>query len=158
LWLNYLAFLPIPAVMIGLYAVQRPRIPRLGLVGAFLYGAAFVYFAHTTLLALALRVPTYERLWDQLGVTYTAHGVLMVVGGGAFGLATIRAGIVPSWTAWLFLSGIGLNLIVASLSLPDLLQTIGSALRNLGLIAMGVVTLRAQTEASAADHLPGVST
>jgi hypothetical protein len=54
LWLNYLAFLPVPVVMLGLYAAQRPRISRLEMAGALLYGFAFVDFTHTTLLALAL--------------------------------------------------------------------------------------------------------
>ncbi|MCT0224896.1 hypothetical protein [Synechococcus sp. CS-1328] len=33
-WLNYLALLPLPAVMLGLYPSQRPRISSLGLLGA----------------------------------------------------------------------------------------------------------------------------
>lgn len=54
LWLNYLAFVPLPAIILGLYAIQRPRIAHLGLFGALLYGFSFIYFTHTSLLALTL--------------------------------------------------------------------------------------------------------
>ncbi|MGE3274537.1 MAG: hypothetical protein AB7O67_05460 [Vicinamibacterales bacterium] len=142
LWLNYLAFLPVPAVMLGLYAAQRPRISRLGLVGALVYGFAFVYFAHTTLVALTEGVPTYAELWAGLGAFYTAHGALMVAGGLAFGGATARAGIFPAWTAHLFIVGIVLNLVLALVPLPELLQTVGTALRNAGLVGMGLALVR----------------
>jgi hypothetical protein len=78
LWINYLAFLPLPAVMLGLHAAQRPRISRLGLAGALIYGFAFVYLA-----------------------------------------------------------GIALNLVLGFLPVPDLLQTMGTTVRNAGLIGMG---------------------
>jgi hypothetical protein len=137
LWLNYFAFVPLPAVMLGLYAAQRPRISTLGLIGALLYGFAFVYFAHTTLFALETNVPTYEQLWAELGWLYTMHGGVMVAGGFAFGAATLRAGVFPRWTAWLFVVGVALNLVLGFLPLPDLFQTLGTALRNAGLVGMG---------------------
>jgi hypothetical protein len=137
LWLNVLAFLPVPAVMLGLYAAQRPRISRLGLGGALLYGFAFVYFTHTVLLALALATPTYADLWHHLGAIYTVHGVLMVVGGACFGSASLRAGVLPRWTATTFLLGLSINFGLGLLPAPELLQTIGTAVRNAGLIGMG---------------------
>jgi hypothetical protein len=142
LWLNYLAFLPIPAVMLGLYGIQRPQISKLGLAGALLYGMAFIYFAHTTLTAIAGHVPNYDQLWDQLGTVYTIHGVAMLVGGAAFGWATIRAGVLPAWTGWLFLGGLAVNLLVGLIPVPDLLQTFGTTIRNAGLITMGLAAWR----------------
>jgi hypothetical protein len=138
LWLNYLAFVPMPAVMLGLYAAQRPRISRLGLAGALLYGFAFVYFTHTTLLALALHTPTYADLWKTLGSLYTLHGVVMLVGGACFGWASLRARVLPRWTATMFLLGLSINLLLGLLPAPELLQTIGTAVRNAGLIGMGL--------------------
>jgi hypothetical protein len=141
LGLNYLAFVPIPVILVGLWAAQRPRIGAAGLVGAILYGAAFVYFAHTTLVALEESVPDYETLWSRLGPMYTAHGGLMVVGGALFGVATWRAGVVPRWTAGLFLAGVTLNIALALLDAPELLHTLGTALRNAGLAGMGWAVL-----------------
>jgi hypothetical protein len=141
LGLNYLAFVPIPVILVGLWAAQRPRIGAAGLVGALLYGAAFIYFAHTTLVALDTAVPDYEALWTRLGPMYTAHGTLMVIGGVLFGGATWRAGVVPRWTAGLFLAGVTLNIALALLDVPELLHTLGTALRNAGLAGMGWAVL-----------------
>jgi hypothetical protein len=150
LWLNYVAFLPLPAVMVGLYAVQRPFISRVGLAGAVLYGFAFIYFAHTTLAALASRAATYAELWSKLGTMYSVHGLLMIAGGGLFGWDVHRAKVFPRWTATFLLLGIAVNLIVALLPVPELLQTIGTALRNVGLMGMGWNALRSPA------RLPGV--
>jgi hypothetical protein len=137
LWLNYLAFVPLPAVMLGLYAAQRPRIGAGGLLGALGYGFAFIYFTHTTLQALAAATADYQELWSDLGLTYTAHGLLMILAGAAFGFATLRARVFPRWTAWTFLAGIGVNLILGLVPAPDILQTVGTFLRNIGLVGMG---------------------
>jgi len=142
LWLNYLAFLPVPALLVGLYAAQRPAIAAWGLSGALVYGFAFVYFSHTTLYALATRAATYQDLWRVLGVTYTVHGGLMVVGGTVFGVATLRANVLPRWTAIVFLAGLALNAVLTFLPVPDLWQTFGTALRNAGLVGMGWSLLR----------------
>src|SRR5262245_16149991 len=99
LWLNYLAFVPLPAITIGLYAAQRPAIGGVGLAGALAYGYAFIYFAHTTLVALSTGAPDYETLWAALGSQYTVHGVIMIAGGAAFGWATLRAAVLPRWAA-----------------------------------------------------------
>ena len=134
LWLNYVAFVPVPAILIGLYAAQRPRISGLGLAGALSYGFAFIYSAHTTLVAISTNAPDYEALWSGLGGMYTLHGAVMVAGGAAFGWATLQAAVLPRWTAVVFLAGVIVNLVLALLPAPDLLQTIGTTLRNVGLI------------------------
>lgn len=145
LWLNYVAFLPVPALMVGLYAVQRPHISSLGLAGALGYGFAFIYFAHTTLFAIATKAPTYESLWDRLGPLYTAHGALMIAGGAAFGWATLRSRVLPRWASGLFLAGLGVNLVVALLPVPELFQVAGTLIRNAGLVGMGMGLLRGRT-------------
>ena len=110
-------------------------------VGAVLYGAAFAYFTFTTLYALAEHIPTYEALWARLGPVYTFHGALMVGGGVLFGASALRAGWLPRLPVLLFLAGIVANLVLALLPAPDILQTIGSAMRNCGLIGMGYAIL-----------------
>lgn len=142
LWLTYIAFLPVPAIVLGLYAVQCPRISRIGMAGAMLYGFAFVYFAHTALVALDSGVPTYAELVQRSGSVFTAHAILMIAGGLAFGWATLRARSLPAWTAWLFLTGMSLNLMVGLLPLPDVLRTLGIAVGNAGLTGMGWAIVR----------------
>ena len=141
LWLNLLAFLPMPLLLLGIYSVQEPKPGAAGLLGALLYGAAFGYFTYTTLYALVERVPTYDELWARLGHVYTFFGGLMVCGGSLFGWSAFRIGWLPRFSVLLFLSGIIVNLILAILPAPDILQTIGSAMRNFGLMAMGYAIL-----------------
>lgn len=141
LWLNYVAFLPMPWLLLGIYAVHRRRPNVFGLVGALLYGVAFTYFAHTTLYAVAERIPTYEALWSRLGSLYTVHGAFMVLGGLMFAWSTYLAGWLPRGALLLFATGLLWNLLLALLPLPDILQTIGSSARNLGIMAMGYAIL-----------------
>ena len=88
-------------------------------------------------IALSNGTGDYETLWHTLGLVYTAHGALMVIGGLLFGVATLRARVLPSWAAWSFLIGLGINFVLAVLPVPALLETVGSTLRNVGLIGMG---------------------
>jgi hypothetical protein len=141
LWLNYLAFLPMPWLLLGIYAVRDTGRGGAALIGALLYGFAFTYFAHTTLYALAEGIPDYAALWTRLGGTYTVHGGLMVLGGLLFSLGSLRSGWLPRGPVLLFLAGIVTNLVLALLPGPDILQTVGSALRNVGLMGMGYVIL-----------------
>jgi hypothetical protein len=141
LWLNYIAFLPMSWLLLGIYATHDPLPNGAGLVGAILYGAAFTYFAHTTLYAMEAHVPTYEALWGRLGNTYTIHGALMVCGGLMFGWSALRANWLPKAYVAIFVAGILMNLVLSLLPAPDILQTIGSAMRNLGLVLMGCVIL-----------------
>ncbi len=141
LLLNYVAFLPMPWLLLGICAIRAERLGRAGLAGALLYGVAFTYFAHTTLHALATHAPTYEALWRQLGPAYTVHGALMVVGGLLFTGAALRAGGLPRLAVGLFGTGLLLNLVLALLPAPDILQTVGTAIRNAGLVGMGYAIL-----------------
>ncbi|MEL7538292.1 MAG: hypothetical protein AAFZ58_15450 [Pseudomonadota bacterium] len=137
LWANYVAFSIVPFAVMGLYAMQRPAIGAVGLLGALLYGFSFVFFTHTTLYALAESVADYSSLWSRLGDIYTVHGLVMIIGGLAFGAASYRARVFPGWTSIMFCAGVLVNLFLTVLAVPDVLQTLGSALRNLGLVGMG---------------------
>lgn len=147
LWLNYAAFLPMPWLLLGIYAVLDPRPGLAGLIGALLYGVAFTYFAHSTLYALAEHVGTYAELWSRLGRLYTVHGALMVLGGLMFAASALRHGGLPRAAVLLFALGLAWNLVLAVLPAPDILQTVGSTARNLRLMAMGHAILfrRART-------------
>ena len=144
LWLNYLAFLPMPWLLLAIWALHDARLRGLGLLGALLHGVAFTYFAHTTLYALAEHTPDYESLWAKLGATYTVHGALMVTGGLIFAAAAWRARCLPAWAIAFFAVGLVINLVLALVPAPDILQTAGTAVRNFGLVGFGVAILREQ--------------
>jgi hypothetical protein len=146
LWLNYVAFLPMPWLLLGIYAMRTDALGTGALVGAVLYGFAFTYFAHTTLYALAVGAPNYESLWQKLGPTYTVHGALMVIGGFLFAGAALRAKCIPAVAVWLFGGGLFVNLVLAMVPAPDILQTVGTAIRNAGLVGMGYATLQGSRE------------
>lgn len=137
LWLNYAAFLPMPWLLLGIYAVHEPRPHAAAPAGALLYGAAFTYFAFTTLLALADGIPDYATLWQRTGFAYTVHGALMVVGGLSFGFAVLAARQLPRAAVLLFIAGLVANLAFAFVPVPETAQMIGSTVRNLGLIGIG---------------------
>lgn len=137
LWLNYIAFLPMPWLLLGIYAVRADELGVSALVGALLYGVAFTYFAFTTLYALQSHASSYEALWQELGATYTAHGAAMVVGGLLFAYAALRSSALPKVTVLLFGTGLLVNLVLAVVPAPDILQTLGTAIRNAGIVGMG---------------------
>ncbi len=137
LWLNYLAFLPMPWVLLGTYAIRQGELGLAALIGSLLYGVAFTYFAHTTLYALATHAPSYEALWEQLGATYTVHGAFMVVGGLLFASGALRVGGLPKLAVRLFGAGLLVNLVLALVPAPDILQTVGTAIRSAGMVGMG---------------------
>lgn len=145
LLINLFGFLPMPFLIIGLNQIQRPRTGWPGSAGAILYAWAFVYFIYTTVYSLAYSVPTYEALWHQLGWIYTFHGGLMVVGGIMFGLSALKAKVLSRIGVGLFVIGLAINLIVSLLPVPEIVQILGSTIRNLGLMAIGVhLLLRAR--------------
>lgn len=152
LLINYAGFLPMPFLMIGLYAVQRPKIGWLGLLGAIIYGIAFIYFAHTTLLALEESFPNYETLWQRLSAVYTFHGGLMVSGGLLFGFSALKTKVLWQKGVILFIVGLLLNLLLAFLPLPDILQITGSSIRNLGLIGIGFGLMRTLDSSNKFEH------
>jgi hypothetical protein len=51
-----------PLFVIGLYAVQRPRIGRLGLFGAMAYAYSYVFFTSTVVYALIAGTPNCTAL------------------------------------------------------------------------------------------------
>ncbi len=141
LWLNYVAFVPMAWLLLGLCTVRMPPLGGVALAGAIMYGAAFTYFAHTTLYALAETTRDYAALWARLGAVYTVNGALMIAGGALFAWDVWRTRALPRPSAGLFAAGLAVNLALTMLPAPDILQTLGSACRNAGLIAMGWAVL-----------------
>jgi hypothetical protein len=149
LGLTYVAEVAIPLFVIGLYAMQRPRIGRLGLFGAVGYAYSFIFFSGTVVVALANRTRDWDALVAQFGPWMTIHGALMLIAGSAFGVAVIRAGVLPRWTGVMLV--VGVILVASSSALPEVAQTASAGVRDLAFAGMGASLLGARRR-------PGVKT
>ena len=138
---TYIAFLFMPFVILGLYAVQWPKGGWLGLIGIVLYVISFIYFSSTAIYAIIKiknEISNYEIIYRELGAIYIIHGGLMVIGGILFGFSIIRANILPHITGVLLIAGLLINAIISFLPINPGFQIIGSIIRNIGLIGMGI--------------------
>jgi hypothetical protein len=158
--LTYAGEAAIPLFVIGLYAVQRPRIGRLGFAGAVAYAYAYVFFASTVVYALIAGTPNYQAMTRVFGAWMTVHGLIMLAGGLAFGLAVVWAGVLPRWTGVFLMAGV--VLVVAASGIPDIARTVAAAVPDAAFIGMGLALLsgrltpRAQQRPTAAhpNHAP----
>ena len=130
----------IPLLVLGLYAAQRPVIGRLGLLSALAYAYAFVFFTGTVVYALVNGTSDYSALSDDLGALMTIHGAIMVFAGIGFGIAVVRAGVLPSWTGCAL--GVGVTFVAATQTAPEAVQLAAAAIRDLGFAGMGLALLR----------------
>jgi hypothetical protein len=138
--LTYAAEAAIPIFVLGLFALQRPRIGTLGLVGAVTYGYTFVFFTSTVVYALVNHTDDWTELTAQFGAWLTVHSVLMILGGVMFGTAVIQAHVLPRWTGITLI--VGMVLMAATSGLPDVTQTMSAGVRDLAFAGMGVALLR----------------
>lgn len=138
LLINYSAFVAMPFLIVGLCFVQRSSLHWYGLLGALLYGVSFIYFSHSTLVALENSTASYDDLWRQLGSIYILHGGMMIAGGLLFGLDSLRLRVLSRTGVAAFVLGLLLNLLFSISTFPVIFQTLGSSLRNLGLIIIGI--------------------
>jgi hypothetical protein len=138
--LTYLGEAGIVFAVLGLYAVQRPRIGRLGLYGALAYAYSFVFFAATVIYALAAGSKTWAAVTGVFGGWLTLHGAIMVAGGLAFGWAVIKAAVLPWWTAACLMAGV--VLVAATEGMPTAVRAGAAALPQAAFIGMGVMVLR----------------
>jgi hypothetical protein len=145
--LTYAGEAAIPIFVIGLYAVQRPRIGRLGLFGAVAFAYAYVFFTSTVVYALIAGTPDWKALVRVFGAWMTIHGVIMLAGGLAFGLAVVRAGVLPRWTGVCLMAGV--VLVTAAAGLPNIARTVAAAVPGAAFIGMGAALLGARPKASA---------
>jgi hypothetical protein len=139
LGLTYVAEAAIPLFVLDLYDVQRPHIGGLGLVGAIGYAWAYVFFTGTVLLALVDSPKDWSALEAELGIWVTVHGLLMLIAGSGFGIAVVRAGVLPHWTGLTLVAGVAL--VAASSTLPEVAQTVSAGARALGFVGMGASLL-----------------
>jgi hypothetical protein len=137
--LTYVAEAAIPFFVIGLYALQRPRIGRLGLFGAVVYAYSYIFFTATVVYALAAGTPTWNALGKVFGAWMTVHGLVMVVGGLSFGLAIVKAGVLPRWTGVCLM--VGVMAVAAASGLPNIGRTVAEAVPATAFTGMGLALL-----------------
>ena len=65
----------------------------------------------------------------------------LVVGGLLFVWSAIRSTALPRYAVLLFGTGLLVNLVLALVPAPDILQTVGTAIRNAGIVGMGYALL-----------------
>lgn len=138
--LTYAGEAAIPLFVLGLYAVQRPRIGRLGFAGAVAYAYSYVFFTSTVVYALIAGTPNYQDMAKVFGAWMTVHGLIMLAGGLAFGLAVARARVLPRWTGVFLMAGV--VLVVAAAGLPNIARTVAAAVPDAAFIGMGLALLR----------------
>jgi hypothetical protein len=138
--LTYAAEAALPVFVIGLYAVQRPRIGWLGLVGAIGYAYCYVAFTATVVYSVVEDVPDWVALTARLGPWFLAHGALMVAAGTCFGLAVVRAEVFPRWTGYALVAGV--VLVAVTTGFPDPVRTGAAAVRAAAFVGMGLTLLR----------------
>jgi hypothetical protein len=138
--LTYAGEAALPIFVLGLYAMQRGRIGRLGLFGAVAYAYSYVFFTGTVLYAIVDSVPSYGDVTRAFGVWMTVHGVIMFIGGLAFGLAVVRAAALPRWTGVALM--LGVVLVAAASGLPTLARTIAESVPAAAFIGMGTALMR----------------
>jgi hypothetical protein len=143
LWLTFVAEAAIPVFVIGLYMVQRPQIGRRGQLSAVAYAYSFVFFTGTVVYALIHETSDYNDLAHDLQPWMTIHGAIMLLAGLGFGVAVIRARILPRWTAIALMAGV--VLVSLSQNLPEGPQVLAAGIRDLGFAGMGAALLRART-------------
>jgi hypothetical protein len=138
LWLTLLAEAAIPVFVVGLAVLQRPRLGRLGRISAWLYAAAYVVFTGSVVVALVNHTRDYDALTKDLGPLMLVPGAVMVAAGLGFGVAVLRARLLPAWTAVVL--GLGVVLVAVLQSLPGPLL-VAAGIRDLGFAGMGAAVL-----------------
>lgn len=153
--------------LVGLYAHQAEKMGRLGLLGFVLafIGTALV---GSILLVVSTIIPLIAtetpQVFEQAMTLPNYVAAMFVLGFGLgyilFGLATMRAGVLPRWSGLLLVIGVTLFIISEMVPLENtlahMLVTIGDILFGLGLVWMGYTlgrTRKAVTEAKSASGL-----
>lgn len=148
LTLTYVGESALPLVLLGLYAVQRPRIGRLGLAGAVAFSYAYVFFTSTVVYALVDGTRDYDEVTRVFGWAMTLHGAVLVAGGLCFGLGVVRARVLFGWTGRCL--AVGVILVAAASGSSNVVRTAAAALPDAALIGMGVAVLRLDSAARGA--------
>lgn len=148
--LTLIAEAAIPFLVIALYVLQRPAIGRLGRWSSIGYAYSFIFFTGTVVYALVDHTKDYATLSDRLNLWMTLHGAIMVLAGLSFGYAVLRAGVLPRWTGVAL--GAGVVLVAVSQNMPEGVQVVAAAIRDLGFFGMGASLLHSSTSEATSEE------
>src|SRR4029077_10605387 len=87
-----------------------------GLVAALAYAYTFVFFTSTVVYLLIDQTGGWNALTSKFGGWMTVHSALMVIAGIAFGVAIVRARVLPHWTGAALI--LGMILLTGATDLP----------------------------------------
>jgi hypothetical protein len=89
----------------------------------------------------SIRAPIddFEALGEVFGAWMLLGGAATVSAGLAFGWATLRAGVLPRWSAVALMAGV--VLVAATQGAPEGAQLLAGGVRDLGFAAMGAALL-----------------
>jgi hypothetical protein len=156
--------------MAGLYARQAEQAGWLGLAGFLLFSLwlvlvpGFTFFEALILPLLAVDAPRFAEgflgiftgtaggtEFGALATVWTLMGPLYILGALLFGVATLRAGVLPRWAAGVF--GVGAVASLAFALLPRALEPLAAVPVGVGLAGLGYA-LWSDRRAPASDPAP----
>lgn len=155
--------------LVGLYAHQAEKAGRLGVVGfvlAFagtaLVGSIVLAAATLTPLIAAETPGVFEQATTLPGFLVPVFVLGFGLGYVLFGVATMRAGVLPRWSGLLVAVGVTLFVIAEAVPLgtgaAHALVTGGDILFGLGLVWMGYALWRSRNAVTEAGSVRSVAT
>ena len=99
-------------------------------------------------------VPDFDTLSEIFGIWMFLGGAVMVFAGLALGWATIRAEVLPRWSAVALMAGV--VLVAATQGAPEGIQLVAAGIRDLGFAGMGAALLARPAVSRPAPALPHV--
>ncbi len=150
------AILLIQLGLVGLYARQHERAGWLGLAGFTLAFAGttlvsgILLYAATIMPLIAAQAPA---IFEQATTMPTYMAAVFVMGFGLgwvlFGMATVRAGVLPRWPGLLLIAGVLLFVVSEAAAfeagLAHTLVTVGDLAFGIGMVWLGTALLTERT-------------
>lgn len=108
--------------------------------GAAAYAYSYVFFTSTVVYALVAHTPDYHGVTKAFGAWMVVHGLIVLIGRMAFGVAVVRAHVFPRWTGVCLVGGVAL--VVAASGPSTVARTIAEGVPAAAFIGMGSALLR----------------
>ena len=123
--------------LVGLYLRQRQASGLLGFIGYLVNALGIVLFVgvgfSVVFIFPSLDPTVIEGLFGGPFLTaFLGTEYIFVVGVILFGVATIRAGVLPKWAAVLYM--VGFLVFLGDFFLPDIIFSVGEAVGSIGII------------------------